>query len=198
MIRRHNHLQGLVVHMGRDAGTPSFVLATNEVINPDVDSRMIPDVRIAGFDPAQGASIRDIDISFCAVNLGSAHARTPTTIVKNREESKKRKYRQLYDMDDGSFGAFVMSTSGGFGEDAIKIVKDVAGAAAELTGVSRSSFTSRWRKILSCGLARAQFEYLRASCAVFRGTLAHGSNLSPFDDSVLDAGEFLDFGEVGD
>ena len=192
MIRRHTQLQAALVRFFRAAGLSAFVLSASELANPDIDSHKIPDIRVSGFGSMDGAVTRDIDLCFVTVDTLASRGYTPTAMVKVSEVRKKTKYATLYPAYK-SFGAFAVSNLGGVGEDALEIVNDVADAAVELLGVTRSWFKSRWRKALSCALARAQYEFIRASCAVFHGSAMSGNDWDPHDDSRLNDGEFIDY-----
>ena len=92
----------------------------------------------------------------------------PAEPLHSKENLKKNKYGAGCAARGYQFLPFVCGSLGGFNEDALLILKEVARVEAAVVGVPRSIMIDRMRKKISFGVQKSQ-----ASAWMRRGTLAN-------------------------
>lgn len=122
------------------------------------------DVKAGGFWSKGVTAFFDVRITH--VNSNTNQNKSTTTIFKEHENEKKRKYEQrILNVEMGTFTPLVFGTNGGMGNDCQVFINTLANKLSEKSSESYST-TITWLR------TRLSFELLRSAHLCIRGSRA--------------------------
>ena len=159
--RRHEYLQGALIHCIRQAGWPARRATVKELRAPGDTSQKKADVVADNFANASRTTLFDVVVVHPSISsFKTSYDRAGAAAADRGQRDKK--YKELAESLDYLFTDFAVETYGRMSEAARKVIKQLGDMYEQLHGgdesdgyIPRSVFVDHCRQIIGVALQRA-------------------------------------------
>ena len=160
--RRHEYLQGALIHCIRQAGCPARRATVKELRAPGDTSQKKADVVADNFANASRTTLFDVVVVHPSISSFKTSYDRAGAAAADRGQRKDKKYKELAESLDYLFTDFAVETYGRMSEAARKVIKQLGDMYEQLHGgdesdgyIPRSVFVDHCRQIIGVALQRA-------------------------------------------